>query len=440
MSNSRVVNNAKWIILCKVAQSILQLVLGMLCARYLGPGNYGLVNYAASIVAFAIPLMQLGLQSTLVREFIDSPEHEGKIMGTSFVLELVSSVACMIGVGTFVTVFNHRQTETIIVCLLYATVLFFRAFELFGCWFQYKLKSKYSSLVMLLAYVIVSLYRVYLLMTGKSIYWFAVVNSFDAAIIGILLMILYKRMSSQKLEFSLSLAKELLSRSKYYILSAMMVTIFQNTDHVMLKNISGDEENGYYTAAITCAVIFQFVYQAIVESMRPVILEAKKKDQGKYEKSVSRLYSITVYMGVVQAAVFTVFASLIVKVLYGDDYIAAVPVLRVLVWYIAFSYMGTVRNVWILAEGKQKLLWKLNLAGAAANAAINAILIPYFGAVGAAAASLFTQFFINFALGFFISDLRENNRLLLMGIDPRVFTSAVKIVISSRKDKENNGG
>ena len=67
LAKNKVVKNAKWIIVCKVVQSLLQLVIGMLCARYLGPSNYGLINYAASIVAFVLPIMQLGLQSTLVQ-------------------------------------------------------------------------------------------------------------------------------------------------------------------------------------------------------------------------------------------------------------------------------------------------------------------------------------------------------------------------------------
>ena len=84
LAKRKVLNNAKWIIMCKVIQAVLQLVIGMLCARYLGPSNYGIINYAASVVAFVLPIMQLGLQSTLVQEFIEDPEKEGKIR-TNFI-------------------------------------------------------------------------------------------------------------------------------------------------------------------------------------------------------------------------------------------------------------------------------------------------------------------------------------------------------------------
>ncbi len=426
LQKSRVVNNAKWIIVCKVIQSLLQLIIGMLCARYLGPSNYGIINYAASVVGFVFPIMQLGLQATLVQEFTENPEREGEIMGTSLVMDLISSVACIGLVGAFVSVANFGETDTIIVCLLYSVSLVFRAFELFQCWFQYKLKSKYPSIVMLCAYVVVSLYRVFLLVTSKSIFWFAVVNSVDYGIIGISLFIIYNRVSANRLSFSFKLVSQLFSRSKYYILSSMMITVFQNTDHIMLKLISGDAENGFYTAAITSAVVLQFVYFAIVDSMRPVILACKKEGTPNYEKNISRLYCITTYMGLVQAAGFTIFARLIVSVLYGEQYMATIPVLRILVWYIAFSYMGTVRDIWILAEGKQSILWKINLAGALMNALVNAFLIPMWGAIGAATASLFTQIFTNFILGFIVKPLRENNRILLKGLNPKLLLDVIK--------------
>lgn len=423
---NRVLSNAKWIIACKIVQSLLQLVIGMLCARYLGPKDYGIINYAAAIVGIVTPIVQLGLNSTLVQEFIDNPEKEGKILGTALVMDLASSLACFSMVSLFVSVVNHNDSKVIWVCVLYSISLIFKALELLQYWFQYKLLSKFPSVVMVISYIFVSLYRIFLLVTAKSIYWFALVHALDFAIIGLSLLFLFCRKSEQRLSFSFTLAKQLFKKSKFYILSAMMVTAFQNTDHIMLKNITGDAENGYYTAAITSASVLQFVYVAIVDSMRPVILEAKKNNSPKYELNISRLYCITIYMALVQGIGFTVFARLIIWILYGAEYMAAAKVLQTLVWYIAFSYMGMIRNIWILAEGKYKMLWKINLAGVLLNIVINALLIPKIGAVGAAIASLLTQIFTNFILGFIIKPLRENNRLLLKGLNPNLLLCLYK--------------
>lgn len=418
MKRNSIINNAKWIVLCRVAQSILQLIIGMISARYLGPSNYGLINYASSVIMFVFPLMQLGLQSTLVKELIEKPDKEGEIMGTALLMSLISGFCCIGIVYMFVSNVNGGDKETIIVCMLYSFALLFNALELMQCWFQRKLQSKYSSVVMLCGYIVVSTYKIYLLITQKNIYWFAIVSSIEHGLVGISLVLVYTKLSTQKLSFSLQTAKKLFMRSKYYILAAMMVTVFQNTDHIMLKMISGDAENGFYSAAITCAGVCQFVYLAITDSARPVILSYKESNSNEYEENISRLYCVTTYMAVIQSLGFTFFADLIVKILYGPEFLAAIPVLRTLVWYIAFVFMGSIRNIWILAEGKQSIVWKINLTGAILNILLNSILIPQWGACGAAFASLMTQIFINFILGFVVESLRENNKLLIKGLNP----------------------
>ena len=78
MRGSRVFNNVKWVVICKTIQSITQLVIGMLTARYLGPDNYGLINYAKSVIAFAVPFMRLGLDITLTKELIDHPDEQNR--------------------------------------------------------------------------------------------------------------------------------------------------------------------------------------------------------------------------------------------------------------------------------------------------------------------------------------------------------------------------
>ena len=226
--------------------------------------------------------------------------------------------------------------------------------------------------------------------------------------------------------FSWNLAKAMFRKSKFYILAGLMVTVFQNTDHVMLKMIAGNAENGYYTTAITCSTVTQFVFLAVVDSVRPVILEKRQQSREAFEQKISELYSIIIYAILLQSACFTVLAKQIVGILYGQNYAPAVQVLTILVWQEPFSYMGLVRNVWILGEEKHNVLWIINLCGVAVNIVLNALLIPIWGACGAAFASMLTQFITNFVVGFFIKSIRPNNRLLMRGLHPRCLWSALK--------------
>lgn len=429
---NKVVKNVSWILICKIIQAVLNLLISMLSARYLGPSNFGLINYADSIVAFMVPLMQLGLRSTLVNEFIKYPDEEGRTLGTTLLLNLASALLCIVGIAAFVFITNYGEKTTIIACILYSINLIFQALEMTRYWFQAKLLSKYTSLISLIAYIIVSAYKIYLLVAQKSIYWFAIAQAIDYCLIAVLLLFTYNKLGGQKLSFSFIRSKDMLGKSKYYIISGMMVTIFAQTDRLMIKNMIDDAATGYYSAAVTCAGMASFVFAAIIDSMRPVILENKNKLSESYELNVSRLFSIVFYMSLIQCVAMTVLAKPIVYILYGKEYLSSANVLRLVVWYVTYSYFGTVRNIWILAEKQQKLLWRINLAGAILNVILNLLLIPVWGMYGAAFASVITQFFTNFILGFIMKPLRECNRLMLKGMSPRFFATEVSRLLSHK--------
>lgn len=418
--------------MCKIAQSLIQFVVGLLSARYLGPSNYGLINYAASVTAFFMPLMRLGMDATLVQEYGNRPDQEGRVLGTALVMNLLSAFSCVIGMTGFVAVANRGELTTILVCCLYSTALIFHAVEMVQYWFQTKLLSKYSSLAMLCAHVVVSAYKIWLLATNKSVYWFALSHSVEYFAIGVLLIVAYCRNSNQKMTFSWAMARELFGKSKHYIVALLMIVVYGKTGNILLTLIHDEVENGYLAAAVTCTCIAVFVFNAIVDTARPVILESKKNSREDFEKNVSRVYAMTTWLSIAQSVFFTLFAGIVVKILYGDAYLPAVGVLRILTWQGAFSCMGAVRNIWILAEEKHHLMLALNLIGAVVNVTCNLALITYFGAYGAAVASLITQIFTNFILGFIWKPLRENNRLLVQGLDPRLLLDMAKLLIQRK--------
>ena len=427
---NKVAKNAVWIIGCKLVQSLLTFIVGMMTARYLGPSNYGLITYAASLVAFVVPISTLGLNNILVREIVDNTEMEGVNLGTAIFLNLISSVLCIIGVTVFSALTNPNEPITTIVCFLYSIILLFQALEQINYWFQAKLLSKYTSIVSLCAYSVVAAYKIFLLATGKSIYWFAVSNALDACLIAAANLAIYHKLGGQKLSISFKTGKRLFAKSRFYIVSSMMVTVFAQTDKIMLKLMLNDAAVGYYGAAVACAGLTSFVFTAIIDSFRPSIFEGYKINEQVFEHRLKMLYSLIIYLSLAQSAIMAVFSGLIVHIIYGEEYILAGDALRIIVWYTTFSYLGSVRNIWILTYNQQKQLWKINLSGALANVLLNALLIPIWGVNGAALASLVTQFFTNVVIGYLIPSIRGNNVIMIRGCNPRYIAEAIKQLFS----------
>lgn len=426
MIRNKNIANAGWIIGCKMIQALLGVLISMLTARYLGPSQFGVINYAAALVAFVAPVAKLGLTHVVVQEVVYSPDEEGEIVGSSIGMSMLSSIFCMIGIAAFSVVANPNDRETILVCALYSILLIANALEFVQYWFQAKLMSKYPSIVAVIIYILISIYKAVLLYLKMDIYWFAVSNAVDHMAIGIVLLFIYRRCGGHRLKFSLAWAKKLFAKSKFFIVSGMMITIFSQTDKIMLKFMMGDAEIGFYSAASACAGMTSFVFAAIIDSMRPTVVACKKKADPSYELNMCRLYAIIISLAFAQSLFMTLLAKPIVFILYGRDYLSAVSVLSIIVWQTTFSYIGSVRNVWILAEEKQRYLWIINLSGAIMNVALNLILIPRWGATGAAVASVITQMFSNFVIGFLVKPIRYNNTLMIRSLHPKILIGMLK--------------
>lgn len=418
--NNRIAKNAGWLIGSKVIQALFGFLISIFSARYLGPTNYGIINYAASLVAFLTPLAQLGLTDIIVQEFISHKDEEGTILGTSIILTLLSSLICVTGLFLFVYVANPNSVETQIVCLLYSLMLFFQAFEIVTYWFQAHLLSKYTAIISTIAYLIVSAYKFFLLITKKNVYWFAISYSIDFFIISICSYVVYKKEGGQRFSFSISVGKRMLQTSKYYIISSLMISLFAHVDKIMINQMIDDANVGYYSVALACATLFGFVFTSIISSFRPVIFSHRtENDMHGFELNMRRLYCIVIYLSIFQSVVISIFAKPLVTILYGKEYVESIGVLKLIVWYTTFSYIGSVRNIWILSEKKQKYLLVLNTVGAVANIILNYVFIPRIGITGAALASLLTQFVTNYVMGWVIKPLRQNNIIMMQSLNPK---------------------
>ena len=411
-----VVKNAGWLIAGRIIQMLISLVVGLLTARYLGPSNYGLINYANAYTAFFMAFCTLGINSVLVQEFVNYPEQEGTIIGSTLAMRAISSFCSAGMIIGIVSIVERDEPTTIAVTALCSIGLLFNIFETFNYWFQSKLQSKVTSIVILVSYAVTALYKVVLLVLNKSVLWFAFSTALDYICIGIFLIIAYKKYQGQRLSFSKEISKRILKKSVPFILPGLMVSIYGYADKFMLKQMLDEASTGYYASATAVCSMWTFVLTAIIDSMYPTIMESYKTDKELFEKKNRQLYAIVFYVSVAVSTFISIFAKPIVSILYGQAYLPAVNPLRVITWYTAFSYLGVARNAWIVCENKQKLLKYIYIVSALSNVILNCFFIPSLGATGAALASLITQILTTLVVPLFIKDIRYNSVLMIEGI------------------------
>ena len=413
---NREVKNAGWLIAGKVVQMLLSLLVGVWTARYLGPGDYGTINYANSYASFFMAFCTLGINSVIIKEFADKSEKTGETLGTAITLRIVSSFLSALLIVGIVTIVDFDEPMTIIVVALCSISLLFHVLDTFNYWFQYHYKSSITAIATLIAYVATAAYRIVLLSTGRSLLWFAMAMSVDYMVLGFVLYIAYKRQNGPKLSFSWTTGKGLLKKSYHYILSGMMVAVYLQTDKMMLKQMLGETSVGYYTVGTTVCSLWVFVLGAIIDAMYPTIIRLHKQSKEAFEKKNRQLYAIVFYLSVVVSLGFLLLGDQFILFMYGEEYRASCTVLKIATWYTGFSYLGVARSAWIVCENRQKYLKYLSLGAAITNVVLNAILIPIWGAAGAAVASLAAQISTSLVLPLLMKPLRPNAELMLEAI------------------------
>ena len=412
----KVVKNAGWIMAGRIIHMICAFVVSLLTARYLGPGNFGLINYATAYTTFFYSICTLGLNSILVKALIDEPEKEGETLGTSIVLQTIASFTSALMIVGIVKLIDGKEPLTVIVTALCTIGLIFRVFEVLHCWFQAHLQSKYTAITSTVAYLITSAYRLVLLINGASVKWFALATAVDYLVVAVFLLVFYKKCKGSQFSISTLRAKKLLKMGTPFILAGLMVSIYGNTDKLMLKQMLSEESVGYYSTAVSICNVWVFVLSAIIDSMYPVIMESRKTSINKYEQQNRLLYAIIFYVSMAVSIGFVILGKPVIQVLYGEAYLPAIAPLRVVTWYVAFSYLGVARNAWIVGENLQKYITPIYIGAAITNVLLNLLLIPIWAETGAAVASLVTQVSTVFVFPLFIKPMRKNTQLLAEAI------------------------
>ena len=410
---NKVVKNAGWIIVGRAMHMVIAFVVNILTARCLGPSNYGLINYAMAYTTFFASLCTLGINSIIVKDFVDHPDEEGMTIGTALLLRFLSSIFSVIMIMGIVSIIDRDEKITLLVVGLCSLGLVFQIFDTFNYWYQAHLISKYSAMATTIAYIVVSVYKVFLLMTGKSVTWFALSTSIDYLVTAFFLVLFYFKTGGPKISFSRKKVGSLLSKSYHFILAGVMVSVYSATDKLMIKHLVGEDAVGYYATAVSLCNTWTFILVAIIDSVTPVILESAKVDNNKYLQLNKRLYCMVIYISVAVSLGIVLFAGPIINILYGEAYLPTVAPLRIIIWYIAFSYLGVARNAWMVTENKQKYLVYIYISAALLNVVLNMVFIPQYGISGAAFASLVTQISTILIFPAIIKPLRPNVVLML---------------------------
>jgi len=409
---NRFANNTLWLLLDRVFQLILGLIVGIWTARFLGPSNFGVLNYGASIITFFSVICSLGLENVIIKYFVDNPKKNNTILFSAIVIRMITAVLSIILIYIMVSLIHYDDKIIKTVIILQSLALIFNSLDTIDYWFQSILMSKYVVIAKSIARLLVSSWKIYLLISNASLEFFALSSTIEAMILGIILLVIYFKKNNTNISISKRYSKELVLNSYHFILSGLLISLFTQMDKIMLGNLIGKESVGVYSVAANIAILWYFVPLAVINSARPIILKNKQNSILDYQRKLKQLYAFIFWFGVLVSLFITLFSNIIIKYLYGQQYMEAALPLIILIWSSIFSLLGTARNIWIVSEGVNKYTKYYFLIGVFANFLLNYIFINLFGVVGSALATLIAQFITTIIAPMLFAKTKESTYLM----------------------------
>jgi len=396
----------------------LSLVVGIYVARYLGPNEFGLWQYANSLVALFTAIASLGTANIVIRDLVEQPsEKEGAILGTTFILMLGAGIAtALLTIFTGLLINNETVTHWLIIIASVNLVL--QAFNAFDYWFQSQVLAKYSVYARTIAQVIVSILKVLFIILSLNVIYFALTAVLAGVVRIIIWLLNYKRRQKDlnNWEFDVQYAKKLLLDAWPLILSGISVAIYMKIDQVMIKSMMNAGAVGNYAVAVRLSELWYFIPLGIASSVFPTIIRAKNVSQEHYHRRLQYLYDIMAGISIVIALPLTFLSTPLITFLFGAEYSMAGPVLSVHIWAGIFVFFGVARSKWIISENYQKYGMIFTGSGAITNILLNLWLIPTMGIMGAAWATVISQIIAAWLLGYFFDDIRISSKMIFKSI------------------------
>lgn len=401
----RVIGNTGWLFTEKIAQMILGLLVGLWIARYLGPEQFGRFNYALAIVGLFLPFGKLGLDNIVIRNLARNSAEKDEALGTAFILKFIGSSLTFLATLGFVILSTSERsinpTETFLLVGILASGTIVQSFEIIDYWFQSQVLSKYSVIARLAAYIFMNGVKLILIQLRAPLIAFAIAMVAEYILAAISYLIAYRFNGNliKTWQFSIGYAKSLLKDSWPLILSGVVIMIYMRIDQFMLGQMIGDKSVGVYSAAVKISELWYFVPGAIVNSVFPYIVRAKQVNEEVYYQRLQQLLTAVSILAYSVAIPVTFLSTQIVTLLYGKNYAEAGAILNIHIWAGLFVSLGLARETWITTEGLMKFSAATSAIGAVINIILNLFLIPKYGGLGAAIATVIAQFLAAYGIG-----------------------------------------
>jgi O-antigen/teichoic acid export membrane protein len=370
-------------------------LLFVIIARALGVEEFGRFAFALSFTGIFLVFADYGFNLLIVRDVAVSPTDALRIVNRVLNGKLVLAVAATAVLVIAIKSLDYPPETELLVYVLWAAALMYSFGLVLNTVFRGLNRFQYETYpTVILNAVQFALVAAMLLMGFGSISVALAYLVSRAVYLMVSLRLVRRKIG--RLGFSVEVVDGLriLNESLPFGVHAILAVLYFQLDTVFLSYLSGDAEVGYYQAAMRVVMALMIAHELIATSYFPVLARDFKADPVAFRAHGAALNKYMLLAGALSAAFLLPYSGSVIGVLYGERYLSAAPVMRLLSVVVFLRFLGASYANFITVADSQRLRALGVGLSVVVNVALNLALIPRYGAAGAAVASIFTHLFL----------------------------------------------
>ena len=372
-------------------------------SRILLPEGTGKVSFATSLIAYFIMFAQLGIPTYGVRACSRVRDDRQALTRTAqelLIINLIMTALSYMALFLALLFVPRLRAER----TLYLLVSLSMIFNTIGMEWLYKALEQYTYItVRSIAFKIVALIAMFVLIHSREDYViYGGITILASSASGICNFVHARRFISLRPVGGYRFRPHLKAVAVFFAM-ACASTVYTNLDTVMLGFMTSDETVGYYNAAVR----IKSILVSIVTSLGAVLLPrasyyVERGEMDRFRQITRKALNFVFLAAVPMMIYFMVFARQGIFLLSGENYAGAVRPMQWIMPTLLFIGLSNVLGIQILVplNRERVVLWSI-IAGAAVDVVLNVVLIPQYGASGAAAATSVAELVV-LAVQFFV--------------------------------------
>lgn len=389
----RAARNAGAIAAARILSSAAQLVWQIILGRALGESVYGVYGTVTALFSIGVTIATFSISVIVIREVARHPDRAGRYWSAALFVQTITSLIAYLGVNAAALGYDPTIRA-------YAAVAGLSLFlDTLGshCYDQLLAQEKMvttsvveighiaarlalAALAVVLGYGLLGVYVATLITgVGRMV---------------VLALLLWRTGVRPAFPADRGILSSLLRDSAPLALYAFIGMTYAQIDRLLTTGLLTDADAGHLTAAMVIVMgAVEILSTTVLVAIYPMLSRAYQAqgDNTIFRFIVDKLAFFTLLVAVPMGLVFTFFSPALIVPLFGDKYVDAAEILRVLIWFAAATIVSNVFAQAMFAQNRQRRLVIYRVVGLIGKTAISLLLLPRIGVTGAALASFLSE-------------------------------------------------